>query len=168
MSEGNQSECDCKVRIGHSLNEAEINHVTSRRESAVECLKRHGIQCSPEHLPKIAVLGSGGSERAMVGLLGSLVALFQDDLLDCVLYLAGLSGSTWCMASLYKVPNWSSELNIVKDDIKQRLLKGEVRLKDKLSTLKKYYRQKDNFSLTDIWAVLFISKIVKEATETLL
>jgi len=35
------------VRIGHSLNEAEINHVTSRRESAVECLKRHGIQCSP-------------------------------------------------------------------------------------------------------------------------
>jgi len=69
------------------------------------------------------------------------------------------------MASLYKVPNWSSELNIVKDDIKQRLLKGEVRLKDKLSTLKKYYRQKDNFSLTDIWAVLFISKIVKEVRE---
>jgi len=56
-----------------------------------ECLL-HSLQ---EHLPKIAVLGSGGSERAMVALLGSLVALFQDDLLDCVLYLAGLSGSTW-------------------------------------------------------------------------
>ncbi|XDV34163.1 hypothetical protein PO909_004359 [Leuciscus waleckii] len=162
MSEGNQSECDCKVRIDHSLNEDEINHVTSRKESAQECLKRHGIHCSLEDLPNIALLASGGSERAMVGLLGSLVALFQDDLLDCMLYLAGLSGSTWCMASLYKVPNWSSKLNEVKDDFEQRLLNGDVRFKDKLSTLKKYYRQKDNFSLTDIWAVLVISEIVKE------
>ncbi|KAK7124536.1 hypothetical protein R3I94_018794 [Phoxinus phoxinus] len=162
MSEGNQSECDCKMRIGHSLNEAEINHVTSRRESALECLKKHGIKCSLDEVPNIALLASGGGERAMVGLLGSLVALFQDNLLDCILYLAGLSGSTWCMASLYKVPNWSSKLNEVKDDFEKRLLNGDVRFKDKLSTLKKYYRQKDNFSLTDIWAVLVISEIVKE------
>lgn len=69
------------------------------------------------------------------------------------------------MASLYKVPNWSSKLNKVKDDLEQRLLNGDIRFKDKLSTLKKYYRQKDNFSLTDIWAVLVISEIVKEVRE---
>ncbi len=45
--------------------------------------------------PNIALVTSGGSERAMVGLLGSLDALSQDDLLDFVLYLAGLSGLTW-------------------------------------------------------------------------
>ncbi len=46
-------------------------------------------------MPNIVLVASGGSERAMVGLLGSLDALSQDDLLDCMLYLAGLSGSTW-------------------------------------------------------------------------
>ncbi len=46
-------------------------------------------------MPNIVLVASGGSKRAMVGLLGSLDALSQDDLLDCMLYLAGLSGSTW-------------------------------------------------------------------------
>ncbi|ROL45812.1 Cytosolic phospholipase A2 gamma [Anabarilius grahami] len=162
MSGGKRSKCDCEVRIGHSLNEAEKNHVTSRRESALECLKKHGIHCSLDKLPNIALLASGGGERAMVGLLGSLVALSKNDLLDCMLYLAGISGSTWCMASLYKEPNWSSNLEAVKDDFVQILLQPAVSFKKKLLTLKKYYRQKDNFSLTDIWAVLVLSKIVKK------
>lgn len=52
----------------------------------------HSLQ---DELPNIALLASGGGERAMVGLLGSLVALSKSDLLDCMLYLAGISGSTW-------------------------------------------------------------------------
>uniref|UniRef100_A0A671LW46 PLA2c domain-containing protein n=1 Tax=Sinocyclocheilus anshuiensis TaxID=1608454 RepID=A0A671LW46_9TELE len=152
------------VRIGHSLNEAEKNHVTSRRESALECLKRHEIHCSLVKMPNIALVASGGSERAMLGLLGSLLALFQDDLLDCVLYLAGLSGSTWCMVSLYKEPNWSSKLEKVKEDIKNKL-GGNISFKEKFKKLKKYYREKDNFSLTDFWAVLYITMIVKEIDE---
>ncbi|XP_052388572.1 cytosolic phospholipase A2 gamma [Carassius gibelio] len=163
MSEENQSGCS-KVRMGHSLNEAEKHHVTSRRESALECLKRHEIHCSLEKMPNIALVASGGSERAMVGLLGSLLALFQDDLLDCVLYLAGLSGSTWCMVSLYKEPDWSSKLEKVKEDIKNKL-GGRIRLKEKFKKLEKYYREKDNFSLTDFWAALVITMIVKEIDE---
>ncbi|XP_016146677.1 cytosolic phospholipase A2 gamma [Sinocyclocheilus grahami] len=163
MSGGNQSEC-ITVRIGHSLNEAEKNHVTSRRESVLECLKRHEIHCSLEEMPNIALVASGGSERAMLGLLGSLLALFQDDLLDCVLYLAGLSGSTWCMVSLYKEPNWSSKLEKVKEDI-QNKLGGNISFKEKCKKLKRYYREKDNFSLTDFWAVLYITMIVKEIDE---
>jgi len=46
-------------------------------------------------VPNIALLGSGGGERAMVGLLGSLDQLQKIGLLDCVLYLSGVSGSTW-------------------------------------------------------------------------
>uniref|UniRef100_A0A672PMM4 PLA2c domain-containing protein n=1 Tax=Sinocyclocheilus grahami TaxID=75366 RepID=A0A672PMM4_SINGR len=152
------------VRIGHSLNEAEKNHVTSRRESVLECLKRHEIHCSLVKMPNIALVASGGSERAMLGLLGSLLALFQDDLLDCVLYLAGLSGSTWCMVSLYKEPNWSSKLEKVKEDI-QNKLGGNISFKEKCKKLKRYYREKDNFSLTDFWAVLYITMIVKEIDE---
>uniref|UniRef100_A0A671LUK6 PLA2c domain-containing protein n=1 Tax=Sinocyclocheilus anshuiensis TaxID=1608454 RepID=A0A671LUK6_9TELE len=149
------------VRIGHSLNEAEKNHVTSRRESS---LHKCGVYSLQEEMPNIALVASGGSERAMLGLLGSLLALFQDDLLDCVLYLAGLSGSTWCMVSLYKEPNWSSKLEKVKEDIKNKL-GGNISFKEKFKKLKKYYREKDNFSLTDFWAVLYITMIVKEIDE---
>ncbi|KAK9957850.1 hypothetical protein ABG768_012054 [Culter alburnus] len=125
----------------------------------------HSLQ---DKLPNIALLASGGGERAMAGLLGSLVALSKSDLLDCMLYLAGISGSTWCMASIYKEPNWSCNLEAVKDDFVQRLLQSDVSFKKKLLTLKKYYRQKDNFSLTDIWAVLVLSKIVKKIDESTL
>ncbi|KAA0710197.1 Cytosolic phospholipase A2 gamma [Triplophysa tibetana] len=60
------------------------------------------------------------------------------------------------MASLYKEPDWSSRLEEVKDDIIQRLTGDGVGFMDKLSILEKYY-QKDNFSLTDIWAALVIN-----------
>lgn len=73
-----------------------------------------------------------------------------------------------CMASLYKEPNWSSNLEAVKDDFVQRLLQPDVSFKKKLLTLEKYYRQKDNFNLTDIWAVLVLSKIVKKVRLLLL
>ncbi len=48
-----------------------------------------------KEVPNIALLGSGGGQRAMVGLLGSLVQLDKAGLLDCILYLSGVSGSTW-------------------------------------------------------------------------
>lgn len=71
------------------------------------------------------------------------------------------------MASLYKEPNWSSKLETMKDDFAQRPVGGHIRFEDKISKLKKYYRQKDTFSLTDIWAVLVVSEIVNEVRETL-
>ncbi|XP_056597321.1 cytosolic phospholipase A2 gamma isoform X1 [Triplophysa dalaica] len=163
MSKGDQSERSV-VRIGHSLNEAEKDHVFSRRESVLQCLLQHNIHCSPEEVPNIALLGSGGGERAMLGLMGSLVQLFKEGLLDCMMYLCGVSGSTWCMASIYKEPDWSSRLEEVKDDVIQRLTGDGVCFLDKLSILEKYY-QKDNFSLTDIWAALVISDVVKEIDE---
>ncbi|XP_065144268.1 cytosolic phospholipase A2 gamma isoform X1 [Paramisgurnus dabryanus] len=152
------------VRISHSLNESEKDHVGSRRESVLQCLLQHNMHCKLEEVPNIALLGSGGGERAMMGLMGSLVQLYKEGLLDCMLYLGGVSGSTWCMASLYKEPDWSCRLEEVKNDIIQRLTGGGVSWMDKLSKLIKYY-QKDNFSLTDVWAALVISEIVKEIDE---
>lgn len=46
-------------------------------------------------VPVIAVLGSGGGFRAMVGFSGVMKALYESEVLDCVTYTAGLSGSTW-------------------------------------------------------------------------
>ncbi|XP_030644475.1 cytosolic phospholipase A2 gamma-like [Chanos chanos] len=114
-------------------------------------------------MPNIALVGSGGGERAMLGLLGSLVQLKKCDLLDCILYLCGTSGSTWCMASLYKEPDWSTHLNAVLKDIMERL-GAKVSLQDAWTKLHKYHDE-PNFSLTHVWAVMFVSMIVKEIDE---
>uniref|UniRef100_A0A671L1P5 Cytosolic phospholipase A2 gamma-like n=1 Tax=Sinocyclocheilus anshuiensis TaxID=1608454 RepID=A0A671L1P5_9TELE len=150
-----------EVRFGHSLNKEE-EFVARRSNTVLQCLQKFKIRCSQDAVPNIALLGSGGGQRAMVGLLGSLVQLDKAGLLDCILYLSGVSGSTWCMASLYQEPDWSTKLETVKDQIIKRLNGPEVRWTDTLAKLKKYYYEKDHFSLTDVWAVMLVASYVKK------
>ncbi|XP_017591975.1 PREDICTED: cytosolic phospholipase A2 isoform X1 [Corvus brachyrhynchos] len=60
-------------------------------------------------VPVIAVLGSGGGFRAMVGFAGVMKALFESGVLDCATYIAGLSGSTWYMSTLYSHPDFPAK-----------------------------------------------------------
>jgi cytosolic phospholipase A2 len=46
-------------------------------------------------VPVIGLLGSGGGFRAMVGLSAVFSTLWEQGIMDCVSYVAGLSGSTW-------------------------------------------------------------------------
>ncbi|XP_048042716.1 cytosolic phospholipase A2 gamma-like [Megalobrama amblycephala] len=156
-----------EVRIEHSLNENEEEFVARRRIAVLQSLNKLKIRCSQDEVPNIALLGSGGGQRAMVGLLGSLVQLQKTGLLDSILYLSGVSGSTWCMASLYQESNWSTELETVKDKIIQRLSSSEVSWKEAFAKLKKYYDEKDEkiFSLTDVFAAMVITTYVKEIDE---
>ncbi|XP_050965598.1 cytosolic phospholipase A2 zeta-like [Labeo rohita] len=154
-----------EVRIGHSLNTNEKEFVVRRRETVFQSLQKLKIYCSQNEVPHIALLGSGGGQRAMVGLLGSLVELDKAGLLDCILYLSGVSGSTWCMASLYQEPDWSTKLETVKDKIIKRLSSSKVSWRDTYVKLMKYYQVKDFFSLTDVWAALVITTFVKEIDE---
>ncbi|TSN30254.1 Cytosolic phospholipase A2 [Bagarius yarrelli] len=59
------------------------------------------LPSSPQEVPVIAVIGSGGGFRAMVGFSGVMKALYESGVLDCTTYIAGLSGSTWYMSTLY-------------------------------------------------------------------
>ncbi|XP_077078720.1 cytosolic phospholipase A2 gamma [Siphateles boraxobius] len=166
MSASTPQESGGKVRIEPSLNKNEEEFVDRRRYSVLQSLKKLQIECSKDEVPNIALLGSGGGQRAMVGLLGSLVQLQKtSSLLDCVLYLSGVSGSTWCMASLYQEPDWSTKLETVKDKIIQRLSGPAVSWGDAFAKLKKYYYEKDIFSLTDFWAAIVITTYVKEIDE---
>ncbi|XP_026111346.1 cytosolic phospholipase A2 zeta-like [Carassius auratus] len=151
-----------EVRIARSLHTKEEEFVFERRKTIFQSLQKLKIHCSKDAVPNIALLGSGGGQRAMVGLLGSLVQLDKAGLLDCILYLSGVSGSTWCMASLYQEPDWSTKLDTVTDNIFRRLIGPGVSFKDKLAKLKKYYYEKDHFSLTDVWAVMVVTEYVKE------
>uniref|UniRef100_A0A8C9EL52 Phospholipase A2 n=1 Tax=Pavo cristatus TaxID=9049 RepID=A0A8C9EL52_PAVCR len=64
----------------------------------------------------IAVMATGGGLRAMSAMFGHLLALQKLNLLDCVTYLTGASGSTWTLADLYEHADWS-----------QRSLEGPLR-----------------------------------------
>ncbi|XP_050957342.1 cytosolic phospholipase A2 gamma [Labeo rohita] len=150
-----------EVRIGQSLHMKEDKFVVERKKTVFQSLQKLKIHCSKDAVPNIALLGSGGGQRAMVALLGSLVQLDKAGLLDCILYLSGVSGSTWCMASLYKEPNWSTKLDTVKNKIIERLNGPAVSWGDAFDKLKEYYR-KHIFSLTDIWAVMVVTEFVKE------
>ncbi|XP_016375207.1 cytosolic phospholipase A2 gamma-like [Sinocyclocheilus rhinocerous] len=90
-----ESHSSGEVRIKHSLNKNEEAFVVKRRKTVLKSLQKLKIHCSKDAVPNIALLGSGGGQRAMVGLLGSLVQLDKAGLLDCILYLSGVSGSTW-------------------------------------------------------------------------
>lgn len=52
-------------------------------------------------VPTIAIVGSGGGFRAMVGFSGVMKALYESGVLDCATYMAGLSGSTWSVKAEY-------------------------------------------------------------------
>ncbi|KAL8178156.1 UNVERIFIED_CONTAM: Cytosolic phospholipase A2 [Gekko kuhli] len=82
-----------KMRVMQHLNSfltsEKGNHLTSVRD-----------------VPVIAVLGSGGGFRAMVGFAGVMKALYESGILDCATYIAGLSGSTWYMSTLYSHPDF--------------------------------------------------------------
>ncbi|KAJ7373916.1 Cytosolic phospholipase A2 [Desmophyllum pertusum] len=54
-----------------------------------------------DEVPTIAVLGSGGGYRATTGFSAACRALDEMDLLNCVTYLTGLSGSAWSLSLLY-------------------------------------------------------------------
>lgn len=53
------------------------------------------VLLSSLQVPVVAVLGSVGGFRAVVGFAGVMKALFESGVLDCATYIAGLSGSTW-------------------------------------------------------------------------
>uniref|UniRef100_A0A8C4ZMQ0 PLA2c domain-containing protein n=1 Tax=Gadus morhua TaxID=8049 RepID=A0A8C4ZMQ0_GADMO len=156
-----------QVRIGHSLSEGENIYRSGRKLSVQKWLVKNNIPCSLSKVPNIAILGSGGGERAMVGMLGSLSQMGEQGLLDAALYMSGVSGSTWCMASLYEKANWSSDMKQIKV-VAERLGHSSVSLKDKVWKLKKYHQTNDNFSLTDVWAALLVTTIVKKIDESTL
>ncbi|MBN3302331.1 PA24A phospholipase, partial [Amia calva] len=72
-------------------------------------------------VPVIAILGSGGGFRAMVGFSGVMKALYESGILDCATYVAGLSGSTWYMSTLYSHPGFPTK---GPKDINMELMKS--------------------------------------------
>ncbi|KAK7938598.1 hypothetical protein WMY93_001924 [Mugilogobius chulae] len=146
------------VRRGSSLCSGELDYIRRRKQLCAQALSALGLSCTEEEVPHVALLASGGGQRAAVALVGSLSQLSQDGLLDTVLYLGGVSGSTWSMASLYSDPEWSRSLD---SHVASLLTPQTVELDQALSWVRDT-AQREEFSLTDVWGALTAAGIMKQ------
>ncbi|EHH63007.1 hypothetical protein EGM_15891 [Macaca fascicularis] len=101
---------DLDLRLGFDLCDGEQEFLDRRKQVVAKALQQVlGLSEAPDsgQVPVVAVLGPGGGTRAMSSLYGSLAGLQELGLLDTVTYLSGVSGSTWCISTLYRDPAWS-------------------------------------------------------------
>ncbi|XP_071769528.1 cytosolic phospholipase A2 isoform X1 [Centroberyx gerrardi] len=116
------------LRFSLALCEKEKQYRQTRRERVMLGIKKlldmekpRFLPSSPQEVPVIAIVGSGGGFRAMVGFSGVMKALYESGVLDCATYIAGLSGSTWYMSTLYSHPEFPTK---GPKDINQELMKS--------------------------------------------
>lgn len=107
------------------LSKEEKNLIDKRRDKVNQTLKSmfNLSETQKFKYPNIGLVFSGGGYRAMIGTLGFLKGLEESNLLDTVVYTAGLSGSTWAiagwLASNKKLDDYVTNLkNTIKDNSK--------------------------------------------------
>ncbi|XP_021075341.1 cytosolic phospholipase A2 gamma [Mus pahari] len=146
------------VCFATGLQEEEKAAVHKRSPKVLEALQRLNIQA--DQAPVIAVLGSGGGLRAHIAYLGVLSEMKELGLLDAVTYLAGVSGSTWALSSLY-TKNGNMEWI---EELKHRYEKSEWDFGESLTKAIRASKE-ENYSLTDFWAYLIVSRQIRELQE---
>ncbi|KAK1329312.1 hypothetical protein QTO34_011493 [Cnephaeus nilssonii] len=115
------------LRFSMALCDQEKAFRYQRKENVKENMKKLlGLEnseslCSTRDVPVVAILGSGGGFRAMVGFSGVMKALYESGILDCATYIAGLSGSTWYMSTLYSHPDFPEK---GPEEINEELMKN--------------------------------------------
>ncbi|KIM27647.1 hypothetical protein M408DRAFT_329861 [Serendipita vermifera MAFF 305830] len=101
---------DAHVRLGDGLCISEKAFLSERKRRMRRAFASYvGVDESEvreDDIPIVAIAASGGGYRAMTNTTGSLVGAKETGLLDCVAYMAGISGSCWALGVLYSgIPN---------------------------------------------------------------
>lgn len=116
------------LRFSMALCDEEKIFRQKRRENVMEGIKKllgpKNAKNAPQSIrevPTIAILGSGGGFRAMIGLSGAIKALVESGVFDCATYVSGLSGSTWYMSTLYSNPEFPTK---GPDEINKELMEN--------------------------------------------
>ncbi|KAH0501373.1 Cytosolic phospholipase A2 gamma [Microtus ochrogaster] len=144
------------VYFATGLQKEEKAAVNKRSSKVLEALQKLNIQA--DQAPVIAVLGSGGGLRAHIACLGVLSEMKELGLLDAVTYLAGVSGSTWALSSFY---NNNGNMEGMEEELKQRYEENRWHFGENLEKAIQASKKK-NYSLTDFWAYLVVSRQTRE------
>uniref|UniRef100_A0A452IHP1 Phospholipase A2 n=1 Tax=Gopherus agassizii TaxID=38772 RepID=A0A452IHP1_9SAUR len=101
---------DLDVRLGFDLCTEEQDFLCKRKKYVAAALKKvlqleEDLQ--DDEIPVVAIMTTGGGMRSLTTTYGSLLGLKKLNVIDCAMYLTGLSGTTWTMANLYRDADWS-------------------------------------------------------------
>ncbi|XP_072859704.2 cytosolic phospholipase A2 gamma [Pogona vitticeps] len=149
------------IRISRDISDKEKAIIRTRQIKVHSCLQKLGANFPMSNVPNIAVLGSGGSLRAMIALQGVLGELQKQGLLDAVMYLCGVSGSTWCMSYIYEHEEWTEHLPVLEEKLCNKLVSTAWDPKKAVDALVE--SSKDHtFSLTDFWSSVVVYAMLHE------
>ncbi|NXX16055.1 PA24E phospholipase, partial [Podargus strigoides] len=163
------------LRLGFGLCAEEQDFICKRKKVVAAALKnilQLDEDLQEDEVPVVAVMTTAGGVRSMTALCGSLLALQELGVLDCVSYISGLSATTWTMAKLYEDPNWSQkDLGGPVDDIRKHVIKSKLHCFS--SDCMKYYEKElcerkqegHKLSFTDLWG-LFIYCMLHDQEST--
>eukprot|EP00076_Gallus_gallus_P021531 XP_015142595.1 cytosolic phospholipase A2 epsilon isoform X1 [Gallus gallus] len=164
------------LRLGFDLCAEEKDFICKRKKVVAAALKNvlqldEDLQ-EDEQVPVVAVMTTAGGVRSMTSMFGSLLALQELGVLDCISYISGLSATTWTMAKLYEDANWSQkDLRGPIDDIRKYVIKSKLHC---FSTDHLKYYEKElcerkleghKLSFTDLWG-LFIDSMLHNEENT--
>ncbi|XP_075008546.1 cytosolic phospholipase A2 epsilon-like [Calonectris borealis] len=160
---------DLDVRLGFSLCVEEQDFLRKRKKYVAAALKKilNLEEDLKEHeVPVVAITTTGGGTRSLTAMYGSLLGLQKLNLLDCISYIGGLSGTTWTMANLYEDANWSQKyLEDAINEARKHVTKSKICCFS-LDCLKYYYndlmeriKEGRNTSFIDLWGLVIESML---------
>ncbi|NXG28134.1 PA24E phospholipase, partial [Dromaius novaehollandiae] len=156
---------DLDVRLGFDLCGQEQDFICKRKKVVAAALKevlQLEEDLQEDEVPVVAIMTTGGGTRALTAMYAHLLSVQKLNVLDCVSYITGLSGTTWTMSNLYEDPDWSQkDLEETLKDVRKHVLKNKFfacfapdRLKYYLKEL--YQRKQDGHQIcfTDLWGLI--------------
>ncbi|NWY95011.1 PA24E phospholipase, partial [Loxia curvirostra] len=156
---------DLDVRLGFDLCAQEQDFLRKRKKVVAAALKdilhlEEDLQ--DDEVPVVAIMTTGGGTRALTAMYAHLLSVQEMNVLDCVSYITGLSGTTWTMSNLYEDPDWSQkDLKETLNDARKHVLKNKFvtcfapdRLKYYLEELCQRKQEGHQLCFTDLWGLI--------------
>ncbi|NXR90587.1 PA24E phospholipase, partial [Hypocryptadius cinnamomeus] len=166
---------DLDLRLGFGLCAEEQDFIRKRKKVVAAALKNvlHlDEDLQEDEVPVVAVVTAAGGVRSMTAMFGSLLALQELGVLDCVSYISGLSATTWTMSKLYEDANWSQkDLRGPVGDIRKHVTKSKLHcfsldhMKYYENELCERKQEGHKVSFTDLWG-LFIDCMLHHQEST--
>ncbi|KFQ42284.1 Cytosolic phospholipase A2 epsilon, partial [Nestor notabilis] len=156
---------DLDIRLGFGLCAQEQDFICKRKKVVAAALKdvlQLEEDLQDDEVPVVAIMTTGGGTRALTAMYAHLLSIQELNILDCVSYITGLSGTTWTMSNLYEDPDWSQkDLKETLSDVRKHVLKNKFfacfapnRLKYYLKELCQREKEGHRICFTDLWGLI--------------
>jgi Lysophospholipase catalytic domain. len=154
------------VRVGAAVAPGEKEVQIKRTAKIKQALEK---KLGPiTYVPKIAVVSSGGGSRALILHMGWLVGAQKAGLLDTIMWLSALSGSTWSLGSWYQnallnkgiQPDVMREslLKAVGSRVLQKMTTAEIRQMNSLFLVAATYEKP--FTAVNLWGAMIGNNVL--------